>query len=87
MISCLVSCCAHQGPFEKGASIKRKEFAPIGSKFFSFIADPFLEGMQSQQLSCPPSPPPPTPTTTKVSPTVQWPDPLDTLRTYKRGVQ
>ena len=31
-------------PFWKGIYYKRKEFAPIGSKFFPFRADPFSEG-------------------------------------------
>ena len=42
---------------------KRKEFAPIGSEFFSFRADPFSEGTQNQpsqvaRLSFHPPPPP-----------------------------
>ena len=32
----------HQNPPEKGFTLKRKEFAPDGSKFFSFQEDPFF---------------------------------------------
>ena len=31
-------------PSEKGIYSKRKAFAPLGSKCFSFRIDPFLEG-------------------------------------------
>ena len=31
-------------PPEKGVHPKRKEFAPLGNKFFPFRADPFSEG-------------------------------------------
>ena len=32
-------------PFEKGSILKRKEFAPTGSKFFPFKVDPFQKGL------------------------------------------
>ena len=32
-------------PSENGVYSKRKEFAPMGSKFFHFKVDPFLEGV------------------------------------------
>ena len=31
----------------KGVYSKRKEFAPIGSKYFPFREDPFLDGSQN----------------------------------------
>ena len=32
------------GPSEIGSTLKSKEFAPIGSKFFPFRVNPFSEG-------------------------------------------
>ena len=45
LTSCLLSC--RQIPSKKGVLSKRKEFAPMGSKFFPFRVDPFLEGRQN----------------------------------------
>ena len=36
-------------PFWKGTYSKRKEFAPIGSKFFPFRVDPFQIGTDVQE--------------------------------------
>ena len=36
------------GPFRIGVYSKSKEFAPLGSKFFLFRIDPFLEARQQQ---------------------------------------
>ena len=42
---CLPVCFAvHKCPFWKGVYCKRKEFAPLGSKFFHFTVDPLEEG-------------------------------------------
>ena len=43
--SCLLPCTP--SPFTKGVYSKRKESAPIGSRFFIFIVDPFSEGRQN----------------------------------------
>ena len=45
MYSFLFSCAP--SPYRKGIYFKRKEFAPNGSKFFSFKVDPFLKGLQN----------------------------------------
>ena len=37
----------HTRPNLKGVYFERKEFAPMGSKFFHFKVDPFLEGMKN----------------------------------------
>ena len=37
----------HASPFWKGVYYKREEFAPIGSKFFSFTVDSISEGIQN----------------------------------------
>ena len=39
---CILS--VHQYPSEKGATLKRKNLLPKGSKFFPFREDPFPEG-------------------------------------------
>ena len=40
----LSDCCSvHEAPSEKGSTIKGKELAPKGSKFFSLRVDPFSE--------------------------------------------
>ena len=44
--SCLRSCTSN--PFWKGVYSERKEFAPMGSKFFHFRVNPFSEGRQKQ---------------------------------------
>ena len=36
-------------PSENGVYSKRKEFAPLGSKFFHFIVDPFSETLCAGQ--------------------------------------
>ena len=42
VVSCLLF--GTKRPFWKGVDSKRKEFAPTGSKVFTFRLDPFLEG-------------------------------------------
>ena len=37
-------------PSEKGVCSKRKEFAPMGSKFFPFRVDAFSEGLSLQEF-------------------------------------
>ena len=46
VISCLLRCIL--SPFLKGVYSKRKEFAPLGSKFFPFRVDPFPERRKKQ---------------------------------------
>ena len=47
MASCLSSCTPNP-MISKGVYSKRKEFAPLGSKFFPFRVDSFSEGRQNQ---------------------------------------
>ena len=45
MTSCFLFCTPR--PFQKGVYSRRKEFAPMGSKFFPSRIDPFSEGRQN----------------------------------------
>ena len=47
-VTCLLSCIPV--PFLKEVSSKRNEFAPSGSKFFSFRGDPFSEGRHNNRI-------------------------------------
>ena len=50
--SCLFFCTLSL--FKKGVYTKRKEFAPLGGKFFPFMVDPFSEGRQNNLTESPP---------------------------------